>query len=146
MQTTNALLREVANLYTQSQRDTIACCDIQSQTQCMVITELGRNQPMTPLHLANALGYEKSWMSRVINQLLDENWLEKLPNEDDKRSYFLQLTAEGERQLALLNNELNDHADRLMAAIPPEQQECLREALQLLREALYREVNGLVMP
>lgn len=143
MAETDALLREVALLYTQAQRTTAACCDVKSQTQCMVITELGRHQPLTPLELSERLGFEKSWMSRVVAQLIDEDLIAKEAHPEDGRSFFLSLTPQGEARFAQLNLILNTHADRLMAALPPEQRESVQQALILLRDALLTEAETL---
>lgn len=140
---TDALLREVAVLYTRAQRTTAACCDIKSQTQCMVITELGRYGTMTPLELSERLGFEKSWMSRVIAQLEAEELVAKTPNKDDRRSYFLELTSKGSAQFEQLNQILNAHADRIMEAIPLEQRENVQQSLTLLRDALAHESDSI---
>lgn len=145
MSQTDALLREVANLYIQAQRTTAACCDVKSQTQCMVITELGRNEPLTPLELAERLGFEKSWMGRVIGQLESERLVAKFPNEEDGRSYLLRLTDKGQARFAQLNQILNTHADRLMDFIPSNQHENVQYALLLLRDALLAEANTIEM-
>lgn len=136
---TDALLREVARLYVQAQLNTAACCDISSQTQCKVITELGRNQPLTPQQLGDALGFEKSWMSRVINQLVNEGFIEKYPNQDDGRSYLLELTDAGQIRFSQLNETLNHHAERVMEHIPEQEREGVQHALMLLRDALRAE-------
>jgi DNA-binding MarR family transcriptional regulator len=141
MSQTDTLLREVAVLYTQAQRTTVACCDVKSQTQCMVITELGRNGTLTSIELANRLGFEKSWMSRVVSQLVQENLIAKSPNEEDGRSSLLQLTAKGLSRFEQLNQVLNTHADRIMDYIPVEYHESVQHALLLLRDALLAEAE-----
>jgi DNA-binding MarR family transcriptional regulator len=141
MSQTDALLREVANLYTQAQRDTVACCDVKSQTQCMVITELGRNGTLTLIELANRLGFEKSWMSRVVTQLVEDNLIAKSPNEEDGRSFLLQLTDRGQARFEQLNYVLNSHVDRIMDYVPVEQHESVQQALLLLRDALLTDAG-----
>lgn len=143
MSQTDALMREVALLYLQAQRTTAACCDIKSQTQSQVITELGQHGAMTPLSLADRLGFEKSWMSRVVARLVDEGLIVKAPNEADGRSYLLQLTEHGAARYEHLNRVLNAHADRIMGAIPEPQREGVQQALVLLRDALLGEADSL---
>ncbi|MBI5928586.1 MAG: MarR family transcriptional regulator [Chloroflexi bacterium] len=143
MSQTDALLREVAILYTQAQRTTAACCDVKSQTQCMVITELGRHEPLTPLELAERLGFEKSWMGRVVGQLEAEGLVAKFPNQADGRSYLLRLTPAGNARFEQLNLILNAHAERLMDFIPPDQRAMVQEALLLVRDALLAEAHTL---
>lgn len=142
MSQTDALLREVAHLYIQAQQNTIACCDVKSQTQCMVITELGRHEPLTPLVLAARLGYEKSWMGRVVGQLEAEGLVVKSPNKEDGRSYLLQLTATGRARFEQLNLVLNAHVDRIMDFISADEHENVQRALMLIRDALLVEANA----
>ncbi len=143
MSQTDALLREVAILYTQAQRTMIACCDVKSQTQCLIITELGRYEPLTPLELADRLGFEKSWISRVVAQLVQEGLIAKSPNATDGRSFLLRLTPNGQSRFQQLNQMLNSHVDRIMELIPAEHHETVQQSLLLLRDALLAEATSM---
>lgn len=145
MSQTDALLREVAILYTQAQQTTVASCDVKSQTQCLVITELGRYEPLTPLELADRLGFEKSWMSRVVAQLVQDGLITKFPNATDGRSFLLRLTPNGQSRFQQLNQMLNSHVDRIMELIPAEYHAMVQQSLLLLREALLSEANSTEM-
>jgi DNA-binding MarR family transcriptional regulator len=139
---TDALLREVTRLYEQAQRVTAACCDNTTHTQCLVLTEMGRSAPLTPLELGEKLGFEKSWMSRVIDRLVQDGLIAKTPNEHDGRSVLLHLTPAGEDRLRELNTTLNDHAERVMSYIPADERASVQRALLLLRDALRQEAEA----
>jgi len=143
MSETNAVLREVAYLYDQAQRTTAACCDVQSQTHGRVLTELARAQPLTPHELSLRLGYEKSWISRVVGALLNENLVEKMPHPSDNRSHQLSLTSDGEIRVMQLDAVLNAHTELLMEAVPDEKRQSVEEALVLLRDALLAEKDSI---
>ncbi|MBK8139166.1 MAG: MarR family transcriptional regulator [Chloroflexi bacterium] len=143
---TDALLREVAHLYEHAQRKTAACCDNTTHTQCLVLTAMGRSLPMTPQQLADTLGFEKSWMSRVIERLVSEGLIVRSPNTADGRSVLLSLTSAGQERLDALNITLNSHADRVMSHIPPRERDSVRHALTLLRDALRAEETPELLP
>lgn len=136
---TDVLLRDVANLYEHAQRKTAACCGDTTHTQCLVLTTMGRSAPMTPQQLADTLGFEKSWMSRVIDRLVAKGLIVKSPNASDKRSLLLTLTSAGQDRLDELNLTLNAHAERVMSHIPSAERASVRRALALLRDALREE-------
>ncbi len=142
----DALLRDITRLYETAQRHTAACCAGTTYTQCITLTTLGRIQPVSLLGLAHALGYEKSWMSRVIDRLVAEGLVAKRPDANDRRGVVVSLTDAGEQRLSALNDTLNDHAERLMQRIPPDDRDTVIRALSLLRDALYADAHDLVTP
>ncbi len=55
--------------------------------------------PLTPLSLSDSMGMKKSAISRLIHSLLERNYIKKIKNPYDKRSYCLALTKIGEIEL-----------------------------------------------
>lgn len=142
----SALLRDITRMYESAQRQTAACCAGTTYTQCITLTALGRLQPISLLSLADALGFEKSWMSRVIDRLAAEGLVVKQPDATDRRSVNVSLTPAGSSRLEALNDTLNEHADRIMQRIPPDDRETVIHALSALHDALYADAHNLVMP
>ena len=85
-QSTGALLREVARLHVQLQRTCVAYCGGTTTTQCTVLTELGRSGPVTLAELSRRIGFDKSWTSRAVENLVQEGLVEKVVNRQDRRS------------------------------------------------------------
>lgn len=136
-----AVLREVAVLFAQVQREGIACCGTTS-TQCSVITELGRGGPMTLAELGRRLGLDKGWTSRTVEALVQEGLLLKEPSATDRRTVIISLTAEGEARYGELNSSLNGQSTRILNRIAPAERERVVRALTLVREALRAEAAG----
>src|SRR5258708_39989340 len=67
---TGALLREVARLHTQLQRNCVSYCAGTTATQCTVLTELGRSCSVTLATLSRRIGFDKSWTSRAVENLV----------------------------------------------------------------------------
>ena len=142
---TYAALREVARLYVDAQRQGAACCSGTTQTQCIFITEIGWAGQMTLMELANRLGFDKSWTSRVVDGLVAAGLLCKTPSPEDRRSVRISLSPQGHQRHAELNAMLNTHAERVMHRIPAEKRDAVHEALDLLRAALRAETADVRM-
>lgn len=133
---TGALLREVARLHTQLQRNCVAYCGGTTTTQCTVLTELGRSGPVTLAALSRRIGFDKSWTSRAVENLVLEGLVDKVASTQDRRTIRISLSPAGEARLADLNQTLNSLADRTFEHIPAEQHASVRTALELLQQSL----------
>jgi DNA-binding MarR family transcriptional regulator len=133
---TGALLREVARLHTQLQRNCVSYCAGTTTTQCTVLTELGRSGPVTLATLSRRIGFDKSWTSRAVENLVQEGLVEKVSSTEDRRTVRLSLSPAGETRLADLNQTLNSLADRTFEQIPGDQHASVRTALELLQQSL----------
>ncbi|HEX2916030.1 MAG TPA: MarR family transcriptional regulator [Chloroflexia bacterium] len=139
---TGALLREVARLHIQAQRQSAECCGGTTLTQCTILTELGRGGPMTLIELARRIGYDKSWTSRAVESLVQEGLLAKVPSETDRRTVIISLSDAGERRYQELNVNLNEQAERVMSHLPAEERTQVQRSLHLLLAALQVEVSS----
>jgi DNA-binding MarR family transcriptional regulator len=133
---TGALLREVARLHVQLQRNCVAYCGGTTTTQCTVLTELGRSGPLTLAALSRRIGFDKSWTSRAVEHLVQEGLVEKVSSAQDRRMVHLSLSPRGITRLADLHQTLNMLADQAFEYISPDQHAAVRASLELLQHAL----------
>lgn len=133
-----SLLREVARLYTRAQRVVADCCRT-SNTQCLLLTELGRSGPLPLSELGLRLSLEKSWMSRSVDGLVERGWATKEPNPDDARSWLVTLTSDGAERVRELNQTLDEHADHLLASLDATDRRAVESSLLLLLKALRED-------
>lgn len=133
---TGALLREVARLHVQLQRNCVAYCGGTTTTQCTVLTELGRSGPITLAELSRRVGFDKSWTSRAVEHLAQDGLVEKIASPHDRRTIQISLSATGEKRLTDLNTTLNSLAEKTFEHIPVDQHELVRASLELLQHAL----------
>ena len=139
--TVGILLREVARLHAHSQREQVACCNGTTSTQCLILTEVGRNGPMTLADLRRRTSLDKGWLSRAVETLVQEGLLTKALGDADRRTIRIALSPAGEMRSKQLNETLNAHAERVMARIPPAEREQVVHALVLLHQALQVEAS-----
>jgi DNA-binding MarR family transcriptional regulator len=136
---TGMLLREVARLHVQLQREGVSRCDNTTATQCAILTELGRSGEMTLAELGRRVGLDKGWVSRTVEGLSEEGLVNKVPSETDRRAVLVALSAKGEIRFQSLNQTLNAQAERVINHIPAEDRECVFRALHALQLALQNE-------
>ena len=133
------LLREVARLHVRAQRATLAC-HAASVTQCTIMTELGRAEPMTLAELARRLRLDKSWTSRAIDQLAQEGLVEKNAGDGDRRTIALSLTVAGAARHRRIERLLNEQVGRVIARVPSSERTNVARALRLLCGAYVAEL------
>ena len=137
--TAGALLREVARLHANAQREQVACCNGTTSTQCHILTEVGRHGSMTLAALGRRLSLDKGWLSRAVETLVQEGLLTKQSGAVDRRTIRIALSPAGETRYQQLNETLNAHADRVMSRIPPAEREQVAQVLAQLYQALQAE-------
>ena len=133
-----SLLREVARLYTRAQRVVADCCGT-SNTQCILLTELGRSGPLPLSELGQRLSLEKSWISRAVDGLVERGWATKEPNPQDARSWLVTLTDDGGDRVRELNQTLDTHAEQLLGALSERDRKAVETSLLLLLKALRED-------
>jgi DNA-binding MarR family transcriptional regulator len=137
--TAGVLLREVARLHVHSQREQVECCNGTTSTQCLILTEVAHYGPMTLADLGRRTSLDKGWLSRAVETLVQEGLLTKAPGDADRRTVRIALSPAGEMRSQQLNETLNAHAQRVMARIPPAEQEQVAHALAWLYQVLQAE-------
>ncbi|MDZ7864183.1 MarR family winged helix-turn-helix transcriptional regulator [Acidovorax sp.] len=133
-----ALLREVARMYTRAQR-VVAECSHTTNTQCHLLTELGRSGPLPLSELGARVSLEKSWVSRAVEAMAVRGLVSKEPNPADARSWLVTLTAEGEGRVRELNTTLDAHAAQLLGCLSERDRAAVEKSLQLLMKALRQD-------
>ncbi|HEU5377608.1 MAG TPA: MarR family transcriptional regulator [Ktedonobacteraceae bacterium] len=91
---------------------------------------------MTLATLSRRIGFDKSWTSRAVENLVQEGLVEKTPSTQDRRTVQLSLSPAGEIRLTELNQTLNSLAERTFEQIPVEQHPLVRTALEWLQQSL----------
>ena len=138
-QTAGNLLREVARLHAHSQREQVACCNGTTSTQCLILTEVGRNGPMTLADLGRRTSLDKGWLSRAVETLVQQGLLTKALGDIDRRTIRIALSPAGQMRYQQLNETLDAHAERVMARIPLAEQEQVVHTLAQLYQALQAD-------
>ena len=130
-----SLLREVARMYTRAQRVVADCCRT-TNTQCLLLTELGRWGSLPLTELGTRVSLEKSWVSRAVESMVERGLVVKKANPEDARSWLVVLTEEGVKTVNQLNTTLDEHAAQLLSSLTPRERAAVENSLLLLMKAL----------
>lgn len=87
--------------------------------------------------LSNRLSLEKSTVSRLLSGLEKRGWIERDRNPDDRRIVEVALTEAGKQTAESLSTARQSKFDRVMQAIPEDQQTKVVDALQILVRAIH---------
>ncbi|MEL7070961.1 MAG: MarR family transcriptional regulator [Cyanobacteria bacterium J06581_3] len=98
---------------------------------------LMQEQPLSQGMLSNRLNLEKSTVSRLLSGLEKRGWIERDRNPDDRRIVEVALTEAGKQTAESLSTARQSKFDRVMQAIPEDQQTKVVDALQILVRAIH---------
>ncbi|MBB5234109.1 MarR family winged helix-turn-helix transcriptional regulator [Deinococcus budaensis] len=139
---TGPLLRTVTRLFTELQQRNFACCDVQSATQCVILTTLAREGDQKLTALTRSLNLDKAWLSRSTDELVEQGLLVKTPHPGDRRALLLRLTDAGQQAAQELDAQLNAQSARVLARLPEADRAAAVRLLASLSCALQAELNG----
>jgi DNA-binding MarR family transcriptional regulator len=107
---------------------------------------VGAEGPWTPTGLARRLEMPLSTMLFRLGRLERRGHSERVPNPDDRRSYLIRLTPEGEQLLGEARPAFRDYAEAVEGRLGSEPVGSLRAALEQLRDAITAELESRVPP
>jgi len=102
---------------------------------------VGAEGPWTPTALAARVVMPLSTVLFRVGRLEKRGHAERIPNPDDRRSFLVQLTAEGQQLLASARPRFRSYAEAVEERLGGEQVGTLRTGLDGLREAMESELS-----
>jgi DNA-binding MarR family transcriptional regulator len=102
---------------------------------------IGAEGPWTPTGLSRRLEMPLSTMLFRLGRLEGRGHAERVPNPDDRRSYLIRLTKEGERLLGEARPAFRDYAEAVEGRLGSKRVDVLRAGLDELRQAVVAELE-----
>src|SRR5580765_3747911 len=103
---------------------------------------VGAEGPWTPTGLAKRLEMPLSTTLFRLGRLERRGHAERVPNPDDRRSYLIRLTAEGNRLLDEARPAFRDYAEAVEGRLGSDPIGALRTGLAELRDAISAELDS----
>jgi DNA-binding MarR family transcriptional regulator/GNAT superfamily N-acetyltransferase len=107
-----------------------------SLTEARVIYELAHHEKTTATELANELGLDAGYLSRILRGFKKQGLIEKQPSETDGRQSLLWLAEQGQEAFATLNARSHNEIEAMLNALSPEAQNRLVEAMHTVEGLL----------
>ncbi|MCR4688268.1 MAG: MarR family transcriptional regulator [Saccharofermentans sp.] len=111
------------------------CCKV-SDTQCFVLTEIGRKPGISIKELSEILRLDKSGISRTVDELVRKGLVIRSQSEEDRRYVTLELTGKGTSQYSSIESDMDQRFKEILARIPKDKRSMVIEALGILSGAL----------
>jgi len=113
------------------------CCDGLSQRQTAILRVLVSSEGARLTDLAALSGITPSAMTRVLEKLEARGLVERVRGtHSDGRAAMVRITAAGRRTRKLLDQLMRSRTQHIMDSIPPRQRKDVRNALELLNNAI----------
>lgn len=101
-----------------------------------VIKIIDRKSPCTANDIVQFLNRDKAQVTRLLNTLIEQGYIEKVPNPDDKRSQRLLLTSSGAAIMGQIDGIDEKMGQQLTAGITTEDLAALKRITQQMAKNL----------
>jgi DNA-binding MarR family transcriptional regulator len=128
-------LRQIERALDQLDQEKASCCNT-TMAQCHALVELGRLEKVSVNGLSEVLNLDKSTTSRTIQQLYEQNRVERTPSSEDRRQLDLTLTETGLNDYRKIESTMNSFFEQAYEAIPEASREQVVLALEILSKAI----------
>ncbi|MGH3472875.1 MAG: MarR family winged helix-turn-helix transcriptional regulator [Nocardioidaceae bacterium] len=98
--------------------------------EALVLSLLDRNGSILLHTLSDTLQVNRTVLVKLVDAVVDKGWVERQPNEADRRSYRLVLTAKGRTALRSIRKRLDQAESRLTATLTAAERAELTETLR----------------
>lgn len=105
--------------------------------QARLLIEIGLHHLQTPIELSRQLNLDKSYTSRLINQLVKQEILQKAKSPQDGRSVVVTLTTAGKEAFQIINQRSDQQVRTLINNLSPAEQAEFLTAVTTIKNLIF---------
>jgi len=106
-----------------------------------LLTYLLSYGPVSIAELLRVFGFKRSTMTSMLDRLEKSGMLVRNPNTDDRRSWLVELTAEGKDKAREVRRIVDRFEDEVICRIGPETLEAFQRVIDMIGEVTAVEVR-----
>ena len=100
----------------------------------VALTLLARGPAPTQLALAEAMGYDKTRLIKILDGLEADGLISRAPDPSDRRARVIELTPQGRAKFAAIQQDIHAMEDELLSTLSVPERKALRTALPRLAD------------
>ena len=100
----------------------------------VALTLLARGPAPTQLALAEAMGYDKTRLIKILDGLEADGLISRAPDPSDRRARVIELTPPGRAKFAAIQQDVHAMEDELLSTLSAPERKALRTALPRLAD------------
>jgi DNA-binding MarR family transcriptional regulator len=139
-----AAIRALLRRFSVAERADVSCCGL-TVAQAAALEALRLEGPQRPGALCRRLGVDASTLTRNVDRLEAAGLVERVADADDGRAVTVQLTADGRRAAAQVEQQELAFAQAVLERLPAAQRKAALPALEALLQAV-REASEACCP
>ena len=127
----------IMHLYRLTMRSKLNASDIglhSMHVKCL--TFIDRNTVCTANDIAVFFSRDKAQIARLIKEMIDKNWVNKVANPQDKRSQLLSLTEQGKSLANLIADTQRDVQEKIQKNLSTEELEEFKRVADIIANTL----------
>lgn len=105
-----------------------------------VLMALYQDGPLTPSMLSQRISSDRNTLSEMLNRMAERKLISKTPNEEDRRSIQVQITAKGETALLKVIPAAAKLQDLLLAPLAREDRAHFLECMLAIAKASPKDI------
>jgi MarR family transcriptional regulator, organic hydroperoxide resistance regulator len=121
------------------------CCHGVTLSQCHTLSILLKRGGLIMNELSKQMGLTKSTMTRIVNNLVRDGWVEQAREQRDRRLVSVRLTQKGKEMAETLNLSSRDCIERILKHIPQEKVGQVVESLKWIVQSIEKETYSAVV-
>jgi DNA-binding MarR family transcriptional regulator len=106
-----------------------------SMWEYITLYRLARRPAETQAELAQAIGYDKTRLIRILDRLQEEGLIDRQPDPADRRAHLVRMTSAGAARHAAAQADIRIMEEHLLRRLSPEERHSLLAALPRLAAA-----------